>query len=193
MKRGIYTIICLINDKMYIGSAINIRIRWNNHKYQLKNNKHDNIYLQRAWNKYGEENFEFRIIEIIEDKSNLIEREQYWIDKLKTCDKEFGYNLRVIATSNLGYIWSEESKQKLSKAKKGNSFHTEETKEKIRKKRKEQIFSEETKKKMSQTKKGKKFSEEHKAKISSSNMGKKISEETRLKLSISATERWKNA
>jgi len=63
MKSGIYLIGNIINDKKYIGSAKNINKRWYQHKYALNNNTHDNSCLQNAWNKYGENNFKFTIIE----------------------------------------------------------------------------------------------------------------------------------
>ena len=60
---GIYRIRNLINGKCYYGSSKNINKRWYRHKYDLRNNKHGNILLQRAWNKNGENNFIFEIIE----------------------------------------------------------------------------------------------------------------------------------
>ena len=60
---GIYKITNLKNNKGYIGQSSDIKKRWRNHKFELKNNIHNNPYLQNAFNKYGEEAFEFRIIE----------------------------------------------------------------------------------------------------------------------------------
>jgi len=51
---GIYKIINLKNNKIYIGSSICIIKRWYHHKYHLINNNHSNCYLQNAWNKYGQ-------------------------------------------------------------------------------------------------------------------------------------------
>lgn len=50
---GIYKILNIKNGKFYIGSSNNIKVRWSQHKTLLKNNKHENKYLQNAWNKYG--------------------------------------------------------------------------------------------------------------------------------------------
>jgi len=61
---GIYLIHCKKNRKAYIGQSSNISQRFMHHKSMLKNNKHKNKYLQRAWNKYGEASFEFSILEI---------------------------------------------------------------------------------------------------------------------------------
>jgi len=59
---GVYKIINTVNNKCYIGSSINIRKRKSQHQLRLRNNKHGNIYLQNAWNKYGEDKFVFEII-----------------------------------------------------------------------------------------------------------------------------------
>ena len=88
---GVYKITNMINDKYYIGSSDDIYKRWHSHKYYLDNNKHINKHLQNAWNKYGEENFEFEIIEKCNHKNKFI-REQYYLDKLNPFDKS-GYNI----------------------------------------------------------------------------------------------------
>jgi group I intron endonuclease len=82
MESGIYKIECIINNKIYIGSSNNIHRRKIEHMSSLKRNKHFNKYIQRSWNKYGEENFMFEILENCEVEK-LIEREQYYIDTLK--------------------------------------------------------------------------------------------------------------
>ena len=55
-----------VNGKRYIGSASRICDRWINHKFDLKNNKHHSIHLQNHYNKYGEDDLIFSVIEIIE-------------------------------------------------------------------------------------------------------------------------------
>ena len=75
---GIYKIKCLKNNKVYIGQSVNIMQRWYVHKTKLRANKHDNIYLQNAWNKYGERNFEFSLIERCK-KEELDSKEEYYI------------------------------------------------------------------------------------------------------------------
>jgi len=66
-----------INGKKYYGSAKNINKRWVRHKNDLNKNQHQNIKLQRAWNKYGAENFEFSIMEECEYDSLLIIEQNY--------------------------------------------------------------------------------------------------------------------
>lgn len=79
---GIYMIICKINNHRYIGSSVNLRIRLQKHKSLLRHNKHDNPHLQNAWNKYGEKNFFFTILEKC-DEDNRFSREQFYVDTLK--------------------------------------------------------------------------------------------------------------
>lgn len=80
---GIYKIINVKNKKFYIGSSINIEKRKYHHINSLRKDKHFNRHLQRAFNKYGEEWFEFSIIEKEVELDKLTEREQYYIDTLK--------------------------------------------------------------------------------------------------------------
>lgn len=92
---GIYCIENIIDGKKYIGQSKNIYNRWYQHKLELNHNKHGNIYLQNAWNKYGENNFKFYIIEkCSEDELN--EKEIYYIsyfDSHAHLGKRNGYNL----------------------------------------------------------------------------------------------------
>lgn len=89
---GIYCIENTTNGKKYIGLSRNIERRWNEHRSELRRGKHCNIYLQRAWNNYGEDTFKFYIIELC-DSNALSEREEYYIQKYHTLSHEFGYNL----------------------------------------------------------------------------------------------------
>lgn len=100
---------------MYVGSAVNLKNRKKNHLVELRLNRHYNIYLQAAYNKYGENNIIFEVLEYIEDKNKLIEREQFWIDKFNSSNREFGYNLSPTAGSPLGYKHTAETKIKVGK------------------------------------------------------------------------------
>jgi hypothetical protein len=129
-KAGIYTILNLVNNKMYIGSSKNLGIRAKTHFTSLKNGVHDNSYLQNAWNKYGGCNFVMLILEYVDDLTTLEDREQYYMDIMlgaKLTLSEFrnrGYNLKPNAKNNLGFKWSVESKRKQSEAKKGKQPST---------------------------------------------------------------------
>lgn len=101
---GVYQILNLKNDKIYIGSSSHmnggIKRRWYEHVTSLQNNCHANTHLQRAWNLYGAENFQFSIIEDIDrDKQKILEREQYYIDYFfKIKGKDNCYNINKLAT-----------------------------------------------------------------------------------------------
>jgi group I intron endonuclease len=89
---GIYKIISKIDGKYYIGSSKDIsgsHGRWYIHKLDLNKHCHHNEYLQNAWNKHGQKNFDFVIIE---KTSDLLNREQYYLD-LAFQEKDKCYNL----------------------------------------------------------------------------------------------------
>jgi len=154
MKSGIYKIINLTNNKFYIGSSRNIRQRWSKHRSLLRKGVHENKHLQNAWILYGEQNFEFVILEEVDEKM-LLSREQDLIDETKCCEREIGYNKAENASSPMkGRKHTKEVKRKISNSLKGRK-HSEETKRKISEATKGKIVSEESKKKMSKAKKGK--------------------------------------
>jgi len=144
---GIYKIENKINGKVYYGSAMNGFIeRWANHKSQLKNNKHGNVHLQAAWNKYGADNFEFVIILNCPPEDCLIQ-EQALLDKYfdgcVNC-----YNICPVAENTTGRKVSEETRKKISVANTGK-VHSDETRKKISKINKGKFVSEQTRAKMS--------------------------------------------
>jgi len=130
MKSGVYMIKNIVNNKQYIGSSKNINERWVKHKFTLNNKKHCNKHLNSAWNKYGEDNFIFSVIEYVElDK--LIEREQYYIDYYDACNKNVGYNIAPKAGTNLGWQPSKKTRKKMSDSAKRKPPISEETRKKL--------------------------------------------------------------
>src|SRR5687767_396383 len=95
---GVYQIRCIPTGKIYIGSAINLRDRWYRHRKSLSRGTHRNRYLQNAWDKYGNQSFEFEILEYV-DVSHLLLAEQKWIDNTSCTDRTIGFNLYNIAGS----------------------------------------------------------------------------------------------
>ena len=90
MKKYIYKITNLINNKIYIGQTNNFVRRKQQHINATISNKISNKYLYNAMKKYGIQNFKFEIIEYVD---NYNEREQYWINFYKSNMSNFGYNI----------------------------------------------------------------------------------------------------
>ena len=110
---GIYKITNIINGKIYIGSAVDLINRKKIHISKLNKGLHENEYLQRSWKKYGQENFIFKIIELVEDKNLLLQREQFWINNTNCCNRNIGYNICSIAGNTFGLEISNETREKL--------------------------------------------------------------------------------
>ncbi len=122
-KSGIYQIVNVRNGKCYVGSAQNIKGRWTDHLSYLRRQIHTSK-LRRAWDKYGEDNFQFLVLEHC-SLSDLTVREQYWIDALDSF--KTGYNSRPRAENNLGAPgpnkgkkFSAEARSKMSASHKGH-------------------------------------------------------------------------
>lgn len=99
MITGVYQIKNVITNDIYVGSCSHkngFKLRWSNHIRSLKKGTHHSIILQRAWNKYGEQNFKFEILEQCESEK-CIELEQYYFDALSP-----KYNVLKVAGSSLG-------------------------------------------------------------------------------------------
>lgn len=113
ITQGIYRIRNLINNKIYIGSSCtSLSKRFIIHKHYLRKNKHHSAHLQRAWNKYGEENFRFEIVELCNKELCLI-REQEYIDSFNTV--KMGYNVCPIAINCKGRKVSIKTRNKIAK------------------------------------------------------------------------------
>lgn len=141
MITGIYKFLNTVTGKFYIGSAVDIDRRWDDHIRSLNGKYHSNIYLQASWNLHGEEAFEFIILEYCEIE-NLKWREQYWIDITDCCNRNVGYNLSPDATSTYGYKHSNEFKEKV-RARRLGAKASDETRRKISEGNKGKIMSQE--------------------------------------------------
>lgn len=95
---GVYQIKNKITKRIYIGSTtVSFRKRFNNHLWYLRKNNHKNIYLQRSFNKHGENNFEFSILQVCK-KEDCLKVEQEFIDKLDVINKAKGFILYPLAS-----------------------------------------------------------------------------------------------
>ena len=166
MTSAIYAIVNQVTRDMYVGSAVVVNRRWSSHRSQLRKGTHHCKHLQNAHVKYGEQSFDWEIIEFVDDTNKLIKREQFWIDFFKPI-----YNKRAIADSCLGLKRSEESRLKMSVAQTGKKQ------------------SEETKAKRSALLKGRPRPLAVREKISASHIGIVPNEASRAKMSESAKRR----
>ena len=214
MSSGIYSIVCVKNKKIYIGSARSIKDRIYEHKRTLKKGTHHNFHLQQAWNKYGEDSFEFLIVQVVDDCSLLVRHEQEWIDKTQAANHAFGFNIRKLADSMLGTKRTDEQRQKISDGKKGvgagkklsaahinrirecntGKKHSKEAREKMSISAKNRIrspCSNDAKLKIGIANSGKSPSEQARKKMSDAAKKRVITQETREKLRISTSNYWK--
>ena len=142
---GIYRI-DLGNNNFYIGSAVNLANREQQHRNGLKRKDHINIRAQNCWNKYGV--FKFTVLEECV-KDNLLLREQFHIDQHR--DNPKMTNICLVAGSSLGIKRSAETREKLSAALMGHvgHVHSDETRAKISDTQTGRVLSHETRTKMS--------------------------------------------
>jgi group I intron endonuclease len=172
MSSGIYCWKHIKSGKRYIGQSLDVLRRMSSHRTRLRGGYHDNNHLQRAWVKYGENGFEFSVIEYCPEEL-LAWREEEWIEKYQATDQKCGYNLttggekpkhseetkKIIAITSTGRKHSDDACKKISEARKGIIF-SEEHKAKLSEAAKARGISKETRHKMSESRIGKKFSEE---------------------------------
>ncbi len=112
IRSGIYAITRIASGKQYIGSSYDVVARMGKHREQLRGNRHHCKHLQNAWNKYGEAEFTFEIIELFSgDKADLCAREQEWLDRFY--DKGELYNSSPSANP-LAALWHESEEGKVA-------------------------------------------------------------------------------
>lgn len=190
---AIYIILNSRDGKIYLGQAQDIKRRWQAHKRLLNSGKHTNRHLQRAWNKYGAQEFQFKILERCAI-DQLDDREQHYLNVY--IPKGICYNLSPSSRNTRGTVRSEETRQKLREARNRRPPPSEETKRKIGESGKGRIVTEETRRKIGEASKKRKHSEATRRKLSVSHMGKpsvnkgrKLTDEHRRKLSDAAKRR----
>lgn len=174
----VYKITNKINGKIYIGQTIGtLRNRWNSH---CRNKKFSLITV--AINKYGRENFTIEEIAKCSSREELNMREAMFIYAFGSHNREIGYNImeggdnhtthsaETKATiSEKARNISDETRKKMSEAKKGKKQSPEQVAARIKTGR---VWNEESKLKSSQKQKGRKLTEDHRMKLSLAKKGK---------------------
>ncbi|MGG3233248.1 NUMOD3 domain-containing DNA-binding protein [Priestia flexa] len=165
-KVVIYSITNLINDKRYIGISQEFEDRKRNHLWHLRNNKHGNEKLQNAFNKYGENNFDFEILDEIEtdDRMKILRLENSYIIKYDSFVN--GYNKSEGFEGSTLTVRSEKWYKIMSERMKGNTYwlgrkQSEEHIAKRTRVHKGKVLTNETRKKISEARMGKYKGEEN--------------------------------
>jgi group I intron endonuclease len=109
---GIYEIYHKLTRRRYIGSSSEVEKRLYHHLVKLRTNSHPCQHMQNVWNKYGDKDFVFFLIETcaVED---LIRREQFYIDRVPIKQR---LNVLPVAGSARGFRPSEETRKKMSES-----------------------------------------------------------------------------
>jgi|SRR5687767_11793524 len=136
ITQGVYCFRNKINNKRYVGSSKTIEGRKSANLCRLRKGNHYAKGLQEDFNKYGEENFIFEILEIVLDETILRKREEYWSAYYDCCNEEFGYNKHK-KTNNYLYHTSIQTKR-ISEKTKGKIISVE-CRERLKKVRKHQV------------------------------------------------------
>ena len=169
MQSGVYKIVNIIDGKQYIGSSIDIASRLTRHRGNLNTNKHENLKLQRAWNKHNKDSFVFEVL-LYCDPENCLWYEQMFLDYFQP-----EYNIALDAKAPmLGRTHSVASRYKMSQSRRGTQTgvdnpmygktgdqhpyfgrrHSDESKQKMRASHLGKKLTQSTKNKMSQSRRG---------------------------------------
>jgi group I intron endonuclease len=162
--RAIYKIINVINNKFYVGSAVNYEKRKARHLWRLRRGDHANKHLQAAWNLYGEKAFMFAVVQEVAESADLLAAENVWL--FEHVGKEHCYNIATDATAPTRG-WTGEKNPMW-----GKTFsHSDAAKLRIGKAAKTRVQSEEEKVKRRATMRGKPQPASVRAKISATLSG----------------------
>ena len=181
---GVYKISNSLSGRYYIGYSTNIHRRFSVHRSKLKQNCHDNIFLQRAYNLDGQDKFNYDIIHICDTKDEAKEFELQYLTDLSI--RNMLYNLNYNNSGGdllINHPEKESIREKINKSCKEtlNKMSQEERKQKYGKVGERngmygKTHTDEVKKKISEINKGK---QPH-------NKGKNLSDETKQKISENA-------
>lgn len=172
---GVYCIENSVNGRKYIGQSTDIEKRWRQHRQKLRNGKHNNMHLQRAWEEYGETAFLFYVLELC-DEMSLSAREIYYIEKFNSF--ESGYNMTQEGEGTRSCLHTEEYKKRMSEMFAGRHFSDETIRKMSEAKKGKPLPRRDPEKviagykSVSKKLKGRKFTDEHRKNISEAKKGR---------------------
>ena len=122
------------NGKVYIGKTCDIKSR-KRHYRSLSNTKQQHL-IHNSIIKHGFDNHKFEIIEEFDGTaSDVASKEMFWIRSHMSNHRKWpniGLNLTNGGDGDIGRIWTEDERRKMSEIKKGNPYkHTDEAKKRI--------------------------------------------------------------
>lgn len=164
---GIYCIRQISKELYYIGqTSMPFAKRFWNHRWKLNDNSHDNKHLQNSWNKYGENDFEFKVLYILKDGDDIDQIEIQYIEKYDSYKN--GFNMTTGGDGKRNCPMSENAKKIVGEK---NRIHnlgkkaSEETKEKMRNSSRHKTPSKENLQKLRESRIGSKWDEGFKQKM----------------------------
>lgn len=192
MKSGIYQIRNIVNGRVYVGKSKDIPFRWKGHLSNLRAGTHPNRPLSSDWAAFGESNFVFEVLEYCEE-SLLRSKEMEWSRRLRSFDKEHGYNF-LCDFDGFNGKHAEYTKAQIGKTLSGIK-RSEETRKKQREYAKNRPPEVIEKLRAAALAQHRRISDAERKeigkKISNANKGRVISAETRAKLSDAMRRKWK--
>ena len=91
---GVYRVRNKVTGKTLIGTSVNVPAILNRHLSGLRLGGHENRELQKDWNEFGSDAFEFETLDLLKPSTepgynpsrDLRELEELWIEKLSPID-----------------------------------------------------------------------------------------------------------
>lgn len=99
----IYSMVNIIDNKLYIGSTKDLYFRILRHFQYLRKKSHPNRYLQNAFNKYGENSFKVEILKELNIRcknKTFLKEEWGYINKFRKSEPKSVYNLTECTSQN---------------------------------------------------------------------------------------------
>lgn len=186
-----------VNGHSYVGVSYDHKNRRREHIRDAKKGK--GYAFQSAIRKYGEDNFEWKVLSICRNARIAL--------GLEVAAIQLGMGYYNMTKGGEGFTMTEETIEKIRKANLGRKHTpqaianmtaaqrlldkslTDAQKKAIGDFHRGKILSEETRRKMSEAHTGKVFTEEHKRKIGDNWIGRKHTDETKAKMSVSARKK----